>query len=155
MGEQDSVANGIRLSKLRRDIKNNVKTWTWEQVYEVFKDHSVASNVRPECWDLEYVSLPEKVWKDFLKHSNADDHRYIANQRDCDDFAKILRGDAAKLALSGCGLVVDLISYHAYNCLLVHDEGETLGLLFIEPQNDNHVRVGQGDYKLGEGKAIF
>ena len=149
------MANGVRLSTLKRKIEKNVRTHTWQQVVEVFREHPIAGNISVECWNSEYVSLPELVWKDFLKHSNADEYRYIPERRDCDGFSKILRGDAAKLGLSGCGLVVDLISYHAYVCLLVHDDEGALQLLFVEPQTDSYVRVGQGNYKLGIGKVIF
>ena len=147
------MANGVRLSTLRRKIKKNTTVHTWQDVVELFRDHPVAGNISVECWDTEYVSLPEFVWKDFLKHSDAD--KYIANRRDCDDFCKILRGDAAELALSGCGLAVDISSYHAYICLLVHDDEGALGLLFVEPQTDGYVRVGRGNYKLATGKVIF
>lgn len=149
------MANGIRLSSLRRKINKNAAVHTWQDVVEVFREHPIAGNIAVECWDAEYVSLPESVWKMFLKHSDADEHKYIAQRKDCDDFSKMLWGDASELGLSGCGLVVDLTSYHAYICLLVHNDEGTLELLFVEPQTDSYVRVGQGNYKLGNGKVIF
>lgn len=62
-------------------------------------------------------------------------HKWVAEWRDCDDFARFMRGKLSVMALAnGCGVILDRDAGHAYNFAIVAAEGDSIALNAFEPQ---------------------
>ena len=137
-----------------RSIKSQVKKL--QQVVapeEIFAAYREAGLGRLQCnfYDAEFVALPMSVWQDFLAWSRLSEVEYIAERRDCDNFALMLTAEInRRLHINGCGLVFDISGCHCYNCLLVKEETGPLQIALIEPQTDQLIKIG---YELSKSEA--
>ena len=109
--------------------------------------------------DRQYQALPIEIWSEILEWSDVDRAAYVAEKRDCDNFAIALVGQITlRLGVNGIGIVLDYVGKHAYCMLLVHDEGQLSGKL-IEPQSDKIAqvgdRLGRNEAYTGKGTVIF
>lgn len=104
----------------------------WKQAYE--QKPSVSSNLR------EFRTMPElTAW---LVADGTSDNKYVPNLFDCDDFARMLQGNAMN-----DGYIISIIivsspggGYHAKNACLIGN-----AFYFIEPQTDEHYFWGYVD----------
>lgn len=116
--------------------------------------------LRPMLLDATFTALPMSTWQAILKWSDVDRVRYVASRRDCDNFALALSGQVSlRLAVNGCGVVVDYSGCHAYCCLLVAD-GDDLQVVLCEPQSDGLPKAGDTlsgheAYKAEQGFILF
>ena len=148
------MANGISLRQLRSAIRKQSRTFSLEEVVDAWR-RSPGRALVPWLLDTEYHAVPHDVWRMILQDSGVDKQRWVAETRDCDDFAFALRGTVPlRLGVNGLGVVIDLSSSHAYSAVLCVS-GDSLEVGFVEPQRDEWVVPGSDDYKLLEGKVIF
>ena len=109
-----------------------------------------------------YTALSMETWMAILEWSDVDRVIYVAEQRDCDNFAIALAGQVAlRLGVNGVGIVLDYSGGHAYNCLLVKDTAKGgCYLRLVEPQSDRMPQVGDRlsgheAYQATRGEVIF
>ena len=131
-------------------IKAERRDVTAKQVAEAIQG-STLSALRPSLLDSKYTALPLEVWQAILEWSDVDRMAYIAEQRDCDNFAVALAGQVGlRLGVNGCGIVVDYSGQHAYCCILVAEADGDLVPLLVEPQSDSMPQVGD---RIGRNEA--
>ena len=145
------MANGISLSKLRRDIKRTEKKFTPQEVGQAIQQSGIISG-GVQLWDSVYWAVPDSVWLDIIQHSGVDKRKYVAERFDCDDFAFAFKGMVSEqLQVNGCGIVADAGSQHAYIVILVKTNSGVQAK-FLEPQNDRLVPVGTRSHS---GRGMF
>lgn len=180
---EDSVD---QLKKLRKDIiqalhehtakaTNSRITWMTPQVKETQKmvDRQCVKVTRRDidkaidktgakfrillAVDRTYYAIPMDIWKRIINETKVEDHRYRAEKRDCDDFAKFFSGLVSiRYGTNGAGQVLDMEGKHAYNILLVVDDRGSLSVVYLEPQNDKIVSMKKGTpYTGGNGYVLF
>lgn len=126
------MANGIKLSKLRKDIQKYKRELNHQELFDLWRE-TPAINLGLTFYDRKYISLPKEVWNDILQHIGIGEFNYKSEISDCDDFAFALRGRIPlELKVNGIGVVLDHSGGHAYNAILHHE-----GIEFIEPQGAN------------------
>lgn len=77
---------------------------------------------------------------------------YRPERFDCENFAGAFRVLAAFIAgTNTIGIVYDWSGDHAYN-VIINADGEAV---FYEPQDDEIVDIGQGNYELENGLIVF
>ena len=152
------MANGIRKSRLLRDIERHKRVFGWREIAERWP-HMQLRNLSPRYWDSEYVALPRGVWTDILQYSGIDEFRYVRNVSDCDKFAGGLKFmTALKLRVNGFILIADYDAGHGYNGMLEAEKGdpiEALRIPIVEPQSDELVTTASPLYSLTNGEAIL
>jgi hypothetical protein len=101
------------------------------------------AKVIPHLTDGVYQLVPEDQISYILDLCPSGDMQYIPDRRDCDDFARIMRGWLSEqgygnLAIGHCEYKVfdsrnNIIIYHAVNMAVT----ESLDIFIIEPQSDS------------------
>lgn len=136
-------------------IAKTARTVTYKEVIKAFQ-HSPIWRLQPQLLDRSYTALPVETWCEILAWSDVDRVKYVAEKRDCDNFAVALAGQVSlRLGVNGCGIVVDYSGKHAYNCILVtgdfdKDGKEDLKVLLVEPQSDTMPQIGD---RIGRHEA--
>ena len=132
-------------------IEKTAHTVTGDQVRKAVHESAFMS-LRPSLLDSKYTALPMETWLAILEWSDVDRVKYVAEKRDCDNFAIALAGQIGlRLGVNGCGIVVDYSGKHAYSCLIVHDTAKGgCYVQLVEPQSDRPVQVGD---RLGRHEA--
>lgn len=109
---------------------------------------SAFRRLRPYFWDAT-ISVPTMdTWRRIIAFNVANEPGYIAERRDCDDYAKYFAACCAmNWGVNACGLVIDYSGGHAYNALLYRDATDQsahyLHVVGFEPQNDRFITPGQ------------
>ena len=134
-------------------IERNAKVVHADLVRTAWED-GLGSGLQIVLLDRQYWTLPETIWTDVIQYSGVDSHAYVDERFDCDDFAWSFKGNVAwKLRVNGVGTVVDFSGSHAYNVVMVDEDGE-LVFKFMEPQNDRWV-MGGPMYLMQNGFVVF
>lgn len=129
------MAHGINLTKLRRRIVKEGINRTGQEVAEAARGTGLRMYFRLN--DCEYLSLPQDVWDDVVRHLGIHRVPYKANKKDCDDFACAFKGRAAiELEANGAGMVCDDSAGHAYAIVLTHRANDPSFFNLLEPQAD-------------------
>lgn len=153
------MANGIRLSRLRRDIKRERVVVPYTEIADKwYSNWNPLTKMNPKFWDNEYTALPIEVWKDILQYSGIDKYRYMLNRSDCDKFAMGLKAMVAlKLKVNGVLLIADYKAGHAFCGLLESKNGEWMDIPIVEPQTDRFIDNPKENkmYQLVRGDVIF
>ena len=138
----------IEQEATKKLIKENVRTYSSQQVREAWQKQTNLAHLSLILDDQEYHALPQKTWEEIMKQSDTRSYKYIPEFRDCDDFAFLFKGELTRVALNGCGLVINFGGKHAYNVALVYDpdmvlkdtpDSDPLSFKFIEPQDDQWI----------------
>ena len=88
-----------------------------------------------------------------LRRSKVDQRKYVAERFDCDDFAICVKADLLKIGITAVGMVKDRSSAHAYLAIATVGEDEEIAVRFVEPQTDQAVDLGSGDFKAESGSV--
>ena len=108
--------------------------------------------------DSKYVALTAEEWNDVLAETNTRQTKYVGEVHDCDDYAKLCAGAVSAVAnVNGIAIVLDFAGRHAYNAVLVDDDG-TVSIQVVEPQRDSfvpHLRLGAKPYAEQKGICIW
>ena len=108
--------------------------------------------------DEEYDALPRSVWESLITELDLSTIHYMAEERDCDDYAKGLAGLLSlRHGVNGCAVVIDRGNDHAYCMVLVDGGDKGLSLAIVEPQDTGTPwRDGQAEpYTLVYGMMIW
>ena len=148
------MANGVNKRRLVRRIERELVVFDRAQVAEALAE--AAPHISPWFLDRQYVGLQLPVWSDVIRYTGVDKGKYVAERRDCDDFAKMFAAVCShKLGVNGVGLVIDISAAHAYNAVLVVSGTGELMVKFLEPQTDRWVFPGDPGYALQAGVVVF
>lgn len=157
------MAHGINLSKLRRQIAKEGINRTPAEVADAARGTGLRMHFRLN--DCEYLSLPQDVWDDIVRHLGIHRVPYKANKRDCDDFACAFKGRAAiELDANGVGMIMDDSDSHAYAKVLTHKRKSPSRSFFnlLEPQADRPdgpygwwKEIGEGNYRGLRGFVLL
>ena len=108
--------------------------------------------VSPGLMDGKYWTVSKEEFEYLLAWDWTNQASYIAERRDCDQYAEVVRSMFSwRLGINSVGLVLDVSSAHAYNLVVFSDA--TWG--WLEPQSDSWVQLGSGLYKLTEGSVMI
>lgn len=154
------MANGIRLSRLRRQIKSLHQEAPGSVIASAWNE-TPGRGLSPWLLDTTYRALPKPLWDSVLQHMGISEFDYKSQRSDCDDFAFAMRGRVPlELRVNGIAAVLDWSGKHAYNAL-VYTEGGGFHVAFIEPQAPDPSSWwisrpgGEGMYDMDNGVAIF
>ena len=120
-------------------------------------------NAEPIMLDTNYAAVSESYWNTVFASAQGKDFPYVVDYRDDDDFALYLRGFSSMYyGLNGIGVVVDYASRHAYNIVLVNNNGY-IGFRLVVPYWTGDVthqwvpadQLGQAPYTLAPGTVII
>ena len=116
----------------------------------------VAPLVVPILLDNRYWAVDHAAWDAMIKAYGPDRNAYVKERYDCDDFAFAFKGGMGhRYEVNGVGIVINYAQHHAYNLLLVNDNGVCTAE-FVEPQQDQFVRSPMPTlYKLTTGLVII
>ena len=113
-------------------------------------------------FDRTYYAIPWSVWQKVIKETAVNEHNYVSDVFDCDDFGKLFSAlVAAYYNINTAGWVIDYSGRHSYNCLICDDNnGKGPYIKWFEPQNDRTVFKGEKKsnsemYKFENGIVIF
>ena len=127
------MANGIRKGELRQDINRFGRWFDHEAVSAAVRRQFPAMGSR--IMDLKYWGVSEAVYRALVQHYGAHQGEYLAERRDCDDFAGVVKYRAAfDFGLNGVGFVNDYRAQHAYCALLVSEGPDQCRIVLLEPQ---------------------
>lgn len=135
------------LRQVRSIIKKEQRVIPAKQLRKVVnaqcKTLGIARPKMMRVWDGDYNIISLAAWKMLLAWSWVDKFQYVADRRDCDDYAKYLWGQVPmRLKVNGIGLVCDYSGGHAYNVVVTFEGDGPPILAFVEPQTDQFVAVG-------------
>ena len=119
-------------------IEQTRKVYSGQQVRSAWQGQTNLSHFSLILDDKLYYGVPTNTWQKIMEQSDTKSYKYIPEFRDCDDFAFLFKGELTKVALNGCGLVINYGGKHAYNVGIVADTG-TPSFRFIEPENDQWI----------------
>ena len=168
------------LAKARSAVNRDQREWPAGVVEDAVRNGiGYAGDVLTSFCCENYLSLPAPTWRRVgeavVAHLPTGQRSYLANMRDCEDSARILRslgggaGQAVELAslvqslflsrglvpylfgINGVAAVLDFSAGHAYNAVLVHDSDGELLLRFVEPQA---LMTPGGAADTGEDRAL-
>ena len=121
------------IATLRRMVKK-ARVVTVHDVVDAFRKSSFTSLQPRFESDAKYRALSDGNWERLLYWANLSRHKWVAEYRDCDDFARYCRGKLSVMALAnGCGVLLDSSGGHAFNFAIV-DRGDEIELRAFEPQ---------------------
>ena len=142
-------------------ISERSRSATAREVASALRDAGLGK-LQPMLLDRTYTALPMATWASILAWSDVDRVQYVAERRDCDNFALALAGQVGlRLSVNGCGVVVDYSGQHAYCVLLVEDTARGgIYARLVEPQSDGLPQVGDSmsgheAYKAERGVILF
>ena len=124
--------------QIKEQIKETRKVYTEQQVRSAWQAKTDLAHLSLMLDDTKYYGVPTSTWQQIMEQSDTSSYKYIPEFRDCDDFAFLFKGELTRVALNGCGLVINYGGKHAYNVGIVADS-ETPSFRFIEPQNDQWI----------------
>ena len=159
------MANGIRLSDLRKSIAANGTLHTTQEVLAAHRASSLQKLSVRSAYDGEWLALPINVWHRIITHLGAYQHVYGSDiaiagdtndqvRKDCDDYMAFVKGRAGlELSANGVVNVLDYSSGHAYCAALVRARPKQapVSLVAFEPQL-NAPRCFAADTLLGRHK---
>ena len=91
--------------------------------------------------DTKYWAVDRPTWDAMIADFGPDRNQYVSERYDCDNFASYFWGAMGhRYEVNGVGMVCNWTAGHAYNIILVVDQGQCVAE-FIEPQNDQFVRT--------------
>ena len=142
-----------KLTTLRRMVKR-ARVVSIQDVVEAFRKSTFTLLTPRFESDAQFRALTIREWERLLYWVNLSRHKWIAEYRDCDDFARYCRGKLSVMALAnGCGVVLDRSGGHALNFAIVATSNG-INLRAFEPQATgrlpvNNVWISKGDTKNG------
>ena len=120
------------------------------------------NQLRHQFFDRKFKICSLEDFRAILKESDVDSYEYVAEFRDCDNFAAALFGNVSlKHGINNVGLVLDISGQHAYNAAVVYrDDPANPELVIVEPQTDKFVLLGEDRskseaYKATEGHVFW
>ena len=144
----------LRYWDVYRAVRDTVQT-VHRQDLENAWNASELSKLGLCCVDSRYRALPLATWELVLAYNGVDRTRYKSEHFDCDNFALCLAGDVSqRWKVNGIGIVLDYSAGHAYNCVLVWEDGE-VDLRMVEPQTDQWVHRAVPGYSAQHGWILF
>lgn len=108
-----------------------------------------------ELTDFVYNVVSKKTLERVLKETTVDRAEYKPDDHDCEDFARELVSVCHKLGLNSVGRVLSQAARHAFNIAIVKTSPNTIGVEFIEPQNDAFVKPNSRGYELNDALLII
>ena len=147
-------------AELQRRVDGSRYHASPQAVFEALRTAGLGQ-LQPYLLDSEFTALPMEVWQEVLDWSDVDRVQYVAQTRDCDNFAIALAGQIGlRLKVNGCGVVVDYSGRHAYSVLLVAAPDGSVSAALLEPQSDRIVMVGDKmsgheAYAANQGWILF
>ena len=159
------MPKGIEKAAIIKAVGKGIRKVPHNQVVDALQDAGLGQ-LRPVFLDKDYYALPLETWAEIIEWSDVDRIKYVAEKRDCDNFAVAFAGQVGlRFAVNGVGIVVDFSGKHAYNCLLVTgdkdgDGVDDLSVVLLEPQSDRMPQVGDTmsgheAYKAESGFILF
>lgn len=132
------MANGISISKLRREIKQYSVLVHGEKLVRVIHEARITK-MHINFLDQYFKAVPVETYDKIIRHLGIWEFHYEKDYSDCDDFAMAFKGRCAlELGVNGVGMVIDTSSGHSYNIVLTCDKqdirGESLSVKLLEPQ---------------------
>jgi len=96
------------------------------------------------CFDLKYRIPHINTLQNILQRDWLNRKQYVREFFDCDDFAICLKAHFVEQhQINAIGVVIDIISRHAYNVALAHDDDLNISCYVIEPQTDEIFPINQ------------
>ena len=104
-----------------------------------------AGGLEPKAFDREYLVPTRETWEKYLSYSKINNKKWVAEKRDCDDFALQLKAEASwKFHVNSVVLICDYSLGHAF-CVLPYRDGEEIRFLICEPQTDELIPIEQAE----------
>ena len=158
-GKRVVKVGSYKRTKLHDEVDANRVKVTSSKIKRLISDNS---GFTAHKFDRTYYALPWLVWKKVIKETAVNEHNYVSDVFDCDDFGKLFSSlVAAYYNINTAGWVIDYSGRHSYNCLICDDKnGKGPYVKWFEPQNDRIVLKGEKlssseMYKFENGIVIF
>ena len=148
------MANGINVTRLKREIKREEEIVTSQDVLDAWEARDITGL---QLWILDdlYSVVHWDIWTKILQHCGLSKLAYERERFDCDDFAFALRGKVAEqFRINSIKTALDWSGRHAYNCVFHLKKDGKLGVAFLEPQTSRKVVTGRGQYLATRGVIV-
>ena len=144
------MANGISMRSLRREINESGHWQRWDALAQDIRAVYPMSDILIR--DSDFWVVPDIVMMDIVQHVGAHKGRYVKERRDCDDFAGLLKYQAAfDFGVNSIGFVNDQDAGHAY-CLMVCSNQS---VFIVEPQSGLVVPSGTQMHSMRQARISF
>ena len=104
--------------------------------------------------DGTYKVVTRETIERLVKETKVDEIEWTAEEYDCDDIARKFVTRCVDLGLNSVGRVMSWSGKHAFNIAVIR-EGDGIEFVFIEPQTDEFVVAGVGNYSLENALIII
>lgn len=168
-----SAADSGDLSELREVVQADVKECSTSEVMDIFFRTPVLNQSRSSAFIMEtgesvrsqpvhftdsvsYV-VREETFDVIIRETSVDQIQWHSEMGDCDDiarhFANVCR---MKLKINSVGVVFAWSGGHCFNIAIVRDnDSDNLKYVFLEPQSDRKIEVGEGMYNIENALIVF
>ena len=104
--------------------------------------------------DGTYKVVTRETIERLVKETKVNEIEWTAEEYDCDDIARKFVTRCVDLGLNSVGRVMSWSGKHAFNIAVIR-EGDGIEFVFIEPQTDEFVVAGVGNYSLENALIII
>lgn len=157
-------------SELKAAIADNAKEFTSADIGNAMIMNPVIRTARENAFVMEtgkhvkvqpfrltdsnFKVVSKDMLERILSETKIDAIEYTAESMDCEDFARFFVNKCVSLGINSVGRVFSWTGKHAF-CVAVVYTDTGLDFLFIEPQSDEIVEVGEGMYDLENSLIII
>ena len=104
--------------------------------------------------DSKFNVVSRDVLERLVSETKVDDIEWTAEEYDCDDIARKFVTRSVDLGLNSVGRVMSWSGGHAF-CIAAVQDGNGVKFVFIEPQTDQFIEPGEGNYSLENALIII
>lgn len=103
--------------------------------------------------DAEYKLPTRDELEKAIKETNVNEMEYEATDWDCEDFARRFVSKMHEQGIKSAGRVMAWSGNHAFNIVAV--QGDPVDFVYVEPQTDKIVELGDGNYDVSDALIII